>query len=178
MGMFSSDQSHLGNFGHFFVFSGCVVALGLSCETPVAPPDRLGLATDNPNSPKRAHSSPDDSNTTKILREKKRTNFPAGEKKNREILGPPPFGPPPFGAPPFGPPPFAASSSAASSSAAASSPVGLRWVSGGSPVGLWWVSGTPSQTPSLFIFTERKKEKKTLGFEGGSNQTLLVLREV
>ena len=68
--------------------------------------------TRQPESSKRAHlrapalQTPPKFNEKTSQRGKKRTNFAAGGKKKREILGPPPFGAPPFGAPPFWAPPF------------------------------------------------------------------------
>ena len=106
-----------------------VWALGLSCETPAAPPDRAaGARTRQPKNSKRAHLRVlAFRNTTKIQREdtqreKKRTNFVAGEGKKREKLWAPtlrgstlraphpsgPFGAPPVDSPPFGAPPFGA----------------------------------------------------------------------
>ena len=75
-----------------------VWALGLSCETPAAPPDRAA-GTRHPKNSKRAHLSAPALQTTPKFNEdpqrgKKRTNFVAGEGRN--------FGPPPFGAPPSG----------------------------------------------------------------------------
>ena len=92
-----------------------VWALGLSCETPGAPPDRAaGARTRQPENSKRAHfrapalQTPPKFHEKTSQRGKERTNFAAGEgKKKREILGPPPFGPPPFEPPPFRAPPFA-----------------------------------------------------------------------
>ena len=99
-------------------------ALGLSCETPAAPPDRAaGARTRQPENSKRAHfrapalQTPPKFHARTPRERKKKENCGGGGKKKREILGPPPFGAPPFGAPlflglglhPLGPPPFGAS---------------------------------------------------------------------
>ena len=109
-----------------------VWALGLSCETPAAPPDRAaGARTRQPENSKRAHLSARALQTPKFhekdpQRGKKRTNFAAGEgKKSAKFWAPTLRGPtlrgstlrgstlrgstllaPPFGPPPFGAPPF------------------------------------------------------------------------
>ena len=94
-------------------------ALGLSCETPAAPPDRAaGARTRQPENSKRAHfrapalQTPPKFNERTPRERKKKENCGGGGKKKREILGPPPFWAPPrgppFGAPPFGAPPFGA----------------------------------------------------------------------
>ena len=97
-----------------------VWALGLSCETPAAPPDRAaGARTRQPENSKRAHLSAPALQTPpkfheKIPREERKERILRRDReKKREILGPPPFGsppfePPPFRAPPFGAPPFEA----------------------------------------------------------------------
>ena len=77
-------------------------ALGLSCETPAAPPDRAaGARTRQPENSKRAHFR------APALQTPPKFHVRRGKKK-REILPPPPFGALPFGAPPFGAPPFGA----------------------------------------------------------------------
>ena len=116
-----------------------VWALGLSCETPAAPPDRAARArTRQPENSKRAHLSapalqtpptfhektPREGRKERILRrdrEKKSAKFWAPHPSAPDPSGPHPsgphpwgptfsgFGPPPFGAPPFGAPPFGAS---------------------------------------------------------------------
>ena len=70
-----------------------VWALGLSCETPAAPPDRAVALQKTP--PKFHEKAP--------KREKKEIVAGRGKKK-REIWGSPPFGAPPFGAHPSSPP--------------------------------------------------------------------------
>ena len=107
-------------------------ALGLSCETPVAPPDRAaGASHDNQRTPS-TFKRPGASNTTRILRKRlkereKRMKTVAGEgKKSAKFWAPNPSGPHPSGLHPsglhpsglptlrgptfsrFGPPPFAA----------------------------------------------------------------------
>ena len=88
-------------------------ALGLSCETPAAPPDRAaGARTRQPENSKRAHfrapalQTPPKFHARTPRERKKKENCGGGGKKKREILGPPPFKAPPFGAPPFGAPHF------------------------------------------------------------------------
>ena len=83
-------------------------ALGLSCETPAAPPDRAaGARTRQPENSKRVHFRAPALRTPPKFHErtprerKKKENYGGGGKKKREILDPPPFGAPPFGAPPF-----------------------------------------------------------------------------
>ena len=97
-----------------------VWALGLSCETPAAPPDRAaGARTRQPENSKRAHfRAPALQNTTKIPREDPQRDTETAKRwREREekarnsgppTLRAPPFGAPPFGAPPFGAPPFGA----------------------------------------------------------------------
>ena len=66
--------------------------------------------TQQPENSKRAHlCAPALQTPPKFTRRpprdrEERMEFPAGEKKKREILGPPPFGPNPFGSPPPDPP--------------------------------------------------------------------------
>ena len=93
-----------------------VWALGLSCETPAAPPDRAaGARTRQPENSKRAHFRAPALQTPPKFHEKtpretqRERNGGEKGKKKREILGPPPFGAPPFGAPPFGVLPLGAS---------------------------------------------------------------------
>ena len=108
-------------------------ALGLSCETPAAPPDRAaGARTRQPENSKRAHLRVPALQTPPKFHEKdkregkKNKNCGRRGKKKREILGPHPSGLHPSGlhpsglhpsglhplgaptlrAPPFGAPPF------------------------------------------------------------------------
>ena len=100
-----------------------VWALGLSCGTPAAPPDRAAEArTRQPENSKRAHLSVPALQTPpkfneKTPRERRKNEISGGrEQKKSEILGLQlfgphpsgphhPSGPQPFGPPPFGPPP-------------------------------------------------------------------------
>ena len=109
-----------------------VWALGLSCETPAAPPDRAaGARTRQPENSKRAHLSAPALQTPPKFHEKdqkrgKNNKNCGGRGKKARNFGPPPFGPHPlglhpsgpslflglaphpWGAPPFGTPPFGA----------------------------------------------------------------------
>ena len=77
-----------------------VWALGLSCETRAAPPDRAAGASHYENS-KRAYLNVPALQTPskfheRTPRERRKNEISGGrEKKKREILGPPPFGPHP-----------------------------------------------------------------------------------
>ena len=117
---FHSSFSLLGSFrGILLVFEGrnpemCTFGvLGLSCETPAAPPDQAaGASHDSPRTPNVHISGPHrfkhHQNSTKGPQESERRKKIVAEegKKKREILGPTPFGAPPFRAPPFWAPPF------------------------------------------------------------------------
>ena len=88
-------------------------ALGLSCETPAAPPERAAGACTRTTRELQTctFQGPGASNTTKIPRKdpkrgKEVRKLWRRREKKREILGPPPFGAPPFGAPPFWAPHF------------------------------------------------------------------------
>ena len=78
-----------------------VWALGLSCETPAAPPDRAaGARTRQPENSKRAHlSAPGASNTTKIPRkrpkerEKRKKLWREEGKKSAKFRAPTLLGP-------------------------------------------------------------------------------------
>ena len=92
-----------------------VWALGLSRETPVAPPDRAaGARTRQPENSKRAQLRVPALQTPPKFHErtpregKKNENCGGRREKKARNFVPPPFGAPPFGAPPFGPPPFGA----------------------------------------------------------------------
>ena len=131
-----SDRSKFRSFSSLSLFlclSGCLLVefwwcfwrpeplnvhvwvLGLSCETPAAPPDRAAWArTRQPENSKRAlrriKTPPKFHEKTPRETQWERNGGGKGKKK-REILGPPPFGAPPFGASLFlglGPPPFEA----------------------------------------------------------------------
>ena len=82
--------------------------LGLSCETPAAPPDQAaGARTRQPENSKRAHfrapalQTPPKFHVRTPRERKKIENCGGRREKKREILGPPPFGAPPFWAPLF-----------------------------------------------------------------------------
>ena len=97
----------------------CAVwALGLSCETPAAPPDRVrrGSHTTARELQTCTFQGPCASNTTKIPRKRPKDRGKRikncggrGKKKSAKFWAPPPFGAPPFGASTFsgfGPPSF------------------------------------------------------------------------
>ena len=84
-----------------------VWALGLSCETPAAPPDRAaGARTRQPENSKRAHfRAPALQNTTKNSTRRpperhRNSETVAGKgRKSAKFWAPPPFGAPPFRGP-------------------------------------------------------------------------------
>ena len=138
-----------------------VWALGLSRETPAAPPDRAaGARTRQPENSKRAHfRAPALQNTTKIPREdpqrdtERSKQWREKEEKTRNFGPPtlrgPTFGAHPFGAHPSGAPPFRGPRPFGVPTLRDSPPFGIPHPSGPHPSGPHPFGAPPFRGPTL-----------------------------